>query len=234
MSIDTITSQVYTVVAVYRGGDVADITPANLIKCDVNSAPDGHSLVRFQAQHGVTNSILIDGTNGATGLIFLHYCLGAAPVVGSEIAMPPLREGNPLSLTASVSGGTPPPTYQWYRNSQPISLATGPSYFVSQLQAADAGVYSLVVSNCLGLSSNVVSRITVEIPLPIGFTASRVSGQFQFHVTGSLMHDVTVEGTTNFLNWIPLWTNRPPALLDYLDPLSASLPQRFYRAIPWP
>ena len=48
------------------------------------------------------------------------------------------------------------------------------------------------------------------------------------------MHDVTVEGTTNFLNWIPLWTNRPPALLDYLDPLSASLPQRFYRAIPWP
>jgi len=148
--------------------------------------------------------------------------------------MPPVREGGPLALTASVSGTTPAPIYQWYRNSQLISLATGPTYFLAQVQAADAGIYSLVVSNCLGFSSNVVSRITVEIPLTLGYATSRVGGQLQFHVTGSLIHDVTVEGTTNFLNWIPVWTNHPPAFLDYPDPLSAILPWRFYRAIPWP
>src|SRR5205085_6036892 len=73
ISIDTSTSQVQTVVAVYRGGSLSDAIPANLIVCDVNSAPDGHSLVKFAAEPGVTNSILVDGVNGASGLIYLHY-----------------------------------------------------------------------------------------------------------------------------------------------------------------
>ena len=235
MSIDTITSQVFTVVAVYRGGEVSDIVPSKLIACDVNSAPDGHSLVRFQAQQGVTNSVLVDGINGAIGTIFLHYCLGSAPLVAGSSEDPLVVEGTTLSLVGPVSGGIPPPSYQWYRNGAAINGATTANYSVDNVQTSAAGLYSLVASNCLGVSSNVIARVTIQIPLHLGYSTTTNGGRWEFNLNGSASHAFTFQGTTNFLNWIPFYTNATPfAPVTVPDPASLTLPYRFYRAIPWP
>ena len=235
MSIDTITSQVFTVVAVYRGGEVSDIVPSKLIACDVNSAPDGHSLVRFQAQQGVTNSVLVDGINGAIGTIFLHYCLGSAPLVAGSSDAPLVVEGTTLSLIGPVSGGIPPPSYQWYRNGAAINGATTANYSVDNVQTSAAGLYSLVASNCLGVSSNVIARVTIQIPLHLGYSTTTNGGRWEFNLNGSASHAFTIQGTTNFLNWIPFYTNATPfAPVTVPDPASLTLPYRFYRAIPWP
>ncbi len=49
-----------------------------------------------------------------------------------------------------VATGTPAPTYQWRFNSTDISGATDSTYTRSNAQPADAGSYSVVVSNVAG------------------------------------------------------------------------------------
>jgi len=235
MSIDTVTSQVQTVIAVYRGGDLRDITTANLITCDINSAADGHSLVRFPVQAGVTNSVLVDGVDGATGLIYLHYNLGIPPTVAQTPITPIIAEGGTLSLVGPVSGGTPSPNYRWYRNNLLLIGENGPNLVINNVTANAAGVYALVASNSFGLSSNIVARVTIDVPLHINSHEVIVGGGRQFHIMGSASRAFVVQGTTNFLNWIPLYTNTVPfAPVDFSDPGIAGFPVRFYRAIPWP
>ena len=52
-----------------------------------------------------------------------------------------------LSVTAS---GAPAPAFQWYFNSSAINGATAPTLALSDVRVADAGDYSVVVSNTLG------------------------------------------------------------------------------------
>jgi hypothetical protein len=129
---------------------------------------------------------------------------------------------------------TPVPVYQWYRNGTAISEAAQAIYNLPNLPADAAGVYSVVASNCLGRSSNIVARVTVEVPLTLNFLALRAAGNLDFHVTGAASHGFMIQATSNFLNWIPLFTNTTPfAPVNFADPLSATQPRRFYRAMPW-
>jgi hypothetical protein len=234
-SIDTTTTEIPTVIAVYRGGTYPDLAPANLVACDINSAPDGRSLVRFPVVAGTTYSILIDGVNGATGLIYLHYSFGFPPTVIPSSAGAVVTEGGTLTLNGAVSGGTPPPLYTWYRNGGVVASTSTSSLVRNNLSANEGGVYSLVASNGLGISSNVVARVTVEIPLHLTFSATRdVSGQ-QFRVYGVASTGFYIQGTTNFRNWIPLYTNLVPySPVNFLDSAAATQPRRFYRALPAP
>jgi hypothetical protein len=235
MSIDTIGSEVATVVAVYRGSRTTDLISPNFVACDVSSAADGHSLIRFKATNGIAYSILVDSLNAERGKIFLHYCLGTVPVVTANTATSVVAEGGTLSLIGSVSGGDPPPVYQWYRNGAAIAGATGAEYSRNNFGVDATGVYSLVASNCLGISSNVVGRVTVEVPLHVNFLASSQGGVFQFQVYGSASHPFVVQYTTNFLNWIPVVTNATPyAPMSFTDSVTGNRPIRVFRAIPWP
>src|SRR5207247_4534046 len=135
-----------------------------------------------------------DGINGATGTIVLNYCLGSPPAVAAASATPLVSEGTTLSLIGAVSGGTPPPIYQWYRNGAAIQGATTANYSTNNVQAAAGGVYSLVASNCLGVSSNVVARVTIEVPLHLAYFTTTNAGRWQFNLSGSASHSFTIQG----------------------------------------
>ena len=57
-------------------------------------------------------------------------------------------------------------------------------------------------------------------------------GQFGFDLTGQAGKVVVVEGSTDLMNWGPLWTNTFtfPATLNFSDPQSRVHSNRFYRA----
>ncbi len=74
------------------------------------------------------------------------------------------------SVTFSVGVlGTPPFTYQWYKNSVAISGATSSTYSLPSLASGDAGTYYVVVSDTYGntvQSSNAVLAVnTPAVPL---------------------------------------------------------------------
>ncbi|MDB6024751.1 MAG: Endoglucanase [Verrucomicrobiales bacterium] len=86
------------------------------------------------------------------------------PVVGPAIT------GSPQSITVNQSSnatftvtatGTPSPTYQWLFNGTNIANATATNYTRTNVQPADAGTYSVVVTNAGG-SATASATLTVN------------------------------------------------------------------------
>src|ERR1019366_2201052 len=62
------------------------------------------------------------------------------------------------------ANGTAPLSYQWQFDGVPIGGATGTSYTRSSVQPADAGSYSVVVSNTFGSATSANAPLTVDVP----------------------------------------------------------------------
>lgn len=99
-------------------------------------------------------------------------------------------EGNTMTLSVTATG-TPPLTYQWYKNSLPITGATNNTYTVSSVVSADAGTYHCIVTNgCNSQQSNAISVTIRTAPVITNQSSStnRCSGQ-------SMTFSVTASGT---------------------------------------
>lgn len=79
-------------------------------------------------------------------------------VVGSSVAFSAYVSGAPLPTYA-------PPTYQWRKNGLPISGATLPTLGFPKVDLGDAGTYSVVATNTLGVAVSEAASLSV---LPSG------------------------------------------------------------------
>lgn len=66
--------------------------------------------------------------------------------------------GQTMTLTVVVTGGSEPYSYQWYKNGNAISGATGASYVKAAAATGDSGTYKVVVQDDY---SNIISDSTV-------------------------------------------------------------------------
>lgn len=67
--------------------------------------------------------------------------------------------GDSTTLTVSAIG-VPPLSYQWRKNGSAIAGATGPTYTVANVSAANAGSYDVVVSNSFGSATSKPALVT--------------------------------------------------------------------------
>ena len=58
--------------------------------------------------------------------------------------------GQRVTLSVNPDRGTPPFTYQWFRDAKAIQGATASSYVVACFAKADAGRYTVTTSNSAG------------------------------------------------------------------------------------
>lgn len=74
------------------------------------------------------------------------------------------------SVTFTVSaGGTPPLTYQWFFDGNPIAKATSPSLTLSDIQNSNTGTYTVVVANGVNVETSDSATLTVlDIPVITG------------------------------------------------------------------
>lgn len=86
------------------------------------------------------------------------------PVILSAPANQTVFAGGNASFTV-VAGGTQPLTYQWSFNGTNLDGQTGSSLTITNAQAGEAGVYSVVVSNFLG-TNGASATLTVVPPSP--------------------------------------------------------------------
>jgi hypothetical protein len=72
-----------------------------------------------------------------------------------------VTEGANVSFSVSADGELPL-TYHWKKNGNPIGVPIdSPSYSISGVVPADAGNYSVTVSNSLGISNSQIATLTV-------------------------------------------------------------------------
>ncbi|MBX2898076.1 MAG: VCBS repeat-containing protein [Cyclobacteriaceae bacterium] len=80
-----------------------------------------------------------------------------------------------LATFSVAASGTPSLTYQWRINGTPIAGATGANYSITAVQPADAGTYSVIITNGCGTitSANIVVTVNtcgaqpVIAPVPL-------------------------------------------------------------------
>ena len=95
-------------------------------------------------------------------LTFTRYL---APVLPPEITAEPVSITTTPLMAASFSvtvKGTPPLSYQWYRGDTALSGETNATYSLASVRHADAGNYSVVITNVAGAVTSAVASLTVE------------------------------------------------------------------------
>jgi hypothetical protein len=229
LQVDTIGSDIDTVLAVYAGNTVNTLKP---VICDNNSAPDGiRSLVKFSAYP--TNSYLLaaDGVNGAKGNIKINWRFGDGPVIHSVFVTRGSGSGGG-TLSADASTATKDETYQWFFNGQRLSGATNTTLAVTNMQFAQSGMYSLMVSNFAGFVSNRV------VPLNYGLVRSN-NNTWNFRLTGPISGKTVLwrstNCSTNLNDWQIVYTNRAGNTnLIYEETNIGTNRSRFYQLRPAP
>lgn len=165
MAIDTLGSRFDTVLAVYTGTAVNNLT-AIASNDDVSSSPHIQtSSVTFTAVSGQTYYIAVDGWAGDSAGINLD--LNFTP----SSTQPPTITTQPTSASVTVGGtasfsvvATNATSYQWSFNNSAISGATSANYSISSAQTSNSGNYFVTVSNAGG--SVVSNTVTLTVTTP--------------------------------------------------------------------
>jgi hypothetical protein len=227
MEIDTLGSDIATVLAVYTGGDIFSL---RTVATNVNGAPDGlRSLVKFPATNGTAYLVAVDGVNGAQGSIYVNWRMGVAPnPVGPPKTLVILNGGG-LALQSGVTNNATAPTYQWQVNGVNIAGATNASFTLQSLQFYQVGSYGVVIKNLLGQVINPVATVSAQTPLTLA------PGSNGFQLNGSATQAVVLQLSTNLTLWTPIFTNPTPLLpILFTDTNSPKRPNAFYKTKPWP
>jgi hypothetical protein len=150
----------------------------------------------------------------------------AAGCGGQSSSAPPSILQSPASVAASAcdtvtlvvsATGTASIAYQWLKNGSPISGATDAVLVLQTVDVADAGSYSVTVTNAQGTVASTPSLVTVTIPPP------SASPTVVANESGSLIiHDgFVVWGGGGYLHSTPA---RCPGVINHLLEVSFIAP----------
>ena len=117
-----------------------------------------------------------------------------APAITSQPASATVAPGGSATFTVTATG-TPSPAYQWRKNGADVPGATSSSLTIANAQAADAGSYTVVVSNSVGSIVSDGAVLAVESPLPAAAGAPSAAP-----TSGSATNTVTLTWTDNSSN----------------------------------
>ena len=134
------------------------------------SAATATSYTRSNAQTNDSGPYLVVVTNifGAVTSSAANLTItNSAPVFGTQPKTQSVFAGSNVTFTVTTSQGSDPRFYQWRREGVPIDSATNTSYIITDAQQADAGNYSVSVSNFLGSITSADATLTVIDTLPI-------------------------------------------------------------------
>ncbi len=193
---------------------------------DVSGAPETGSVYRVRGLNLATQSVYSVEAPAQPGL---------PPRIVLQPADALAAPGETLAMSVTAEG-VAPLAYLWLRNGAPAATPGGPTLAFPSVALGDAGLYSVVVSDAIGLSTtSAVARLTVTEPpsLSLGANGAGVNqaGLFTLQFTGPPEVRHVIEATTDFQQWIPLGTNSTgDGLIEFSDPGSTNFVRRFYRA----
>ena len=160
-----------------------------------------------------------------------HEAGRVAPLITSQPQDQVGYWGKSATFTVTAAGAAPL-AYQWQKNSVPIAGGPGSSLVVTNLQAADAGSYSVVVTNECGSTTSDNAYLTMN---PAGVSLALYSG---ITIDGAVGLSYGIQSTTD-LSGTNSWrglanvTLSVPTML-WFDLQPANQPKRYYRVVPGP
>jgi hypothetical protein len=155
-----------------------------------------------------------------------EYNIPNFPIIATAPATQTAEAGGVVNLAANVTG-YPPPTFQWFFNGNVIVGCTNCFLCLSGVQATNVGVYTLFVSNIVGVVTSSPAMLNVipvveRRPVP----GVEVAGE-----AGSLLNVDYANSLNPSPNWTALGSVTLTSTSQFCPDLTMPLPTaRFYRA----
>jgi purine nucleoside phosphorylase len=132
-----------------------------------------------------------------------------------------------------VATGSAPLGYQWSRNGTAVSGATNSMLTLNTAQSADAGSYTVMVTDVAGSVPSMVATLTVIPPTPPSFdSAGMTPNGFTFQLSVPVGCTYVILATTNLQDWTPISTNVAlTGSVVVTDPAATNCSRQFYRAM---
>jgi len=117
------------------------------------------------AQSGNYWLVASNAVGVTTSVVAVLTVNSQAPVFTQQPASRSVLWGEFVSLYGWAVGG-PPPTLQWWFNDAPVAGATNSSLDLGSVVPAQAGDYTIVASNAVGVVTSLVAVVTVSSQAP--------------------------------------------------------------------
>jgi uncharacterized repeat protein (TIGR01451 family) len=183
---------VFTVVA---GGDAPLQYQWFKDAVEIPAATDSnYTIENAQAANEGSYSVRVSNGVGSTNSASAALRVRNLPTIAQPPASQTVTQGQVTVFTVQA-GGDGPFTYQWFFNStNPIPGASNPTLSIPDTQPADAGLYSVRVTNLVGFAISPEAALTVRlIPTITAQPAGRI-----IPVGGSVTFSVEVSGEEPF------------------------------------
>jgi uncharacterized delta-60 repeat protein len=179
-------------------------------------------------------SVIISNSSGSVTSLVATLTV-VDPFISTQPVSKKVNAGTNI-LFSTAAAGTAPLTYQWLRNGLSLDGTTGTSLALTNVQWADAGSYSVVISNACTSVTSAVATLSVNGPFILlnDGNCSLSTNGFGFNVGCMPNQSVVIEVSSNLVDWVPVQTNvvTSAGIIVFLDPEAGSFRQRFYRVVP--
>ena len=180
----------------------------------------------------------------------VHHYYAAMGGSVEYAANSPLLVGQLVDQTAAFGSdavfrvsalGLAPLTYTWYKNGQPVLTATNGTLALTAVARADAGIYSVMVSNSVDRVQSNSATLTVQIPQRLTNPQLSSQGVLQlvagytdgWPVSPEELPGFEAQVSSNLADWVTLANSLSVSnsLLILQDASSGNQTARFYRII---
>ncbi len=186
-----------------------------------------------QPTHAGSYSVLVSNVGNSILSAPAVLKVNEPPVITSPPQSQSVQTTSNVTFTVTAVG-TPPLFYQWQLNGAPLPGATDSSYTRIAVQLADAGSYSVTVTNLAGGVTSPPAWLTVLPAQAAQFEACArlADGRVHLRWRGEPGWSYTVQAATN-LYFSPALQFGPFTSADgwfeFVDDEATNAPQRFYR-----
>lgn len=122
-------------------------------------------VVSAASMNGDKFRCVVTNTAGSSTSNVATLSSGVAPSITVHPSPVSVTAGQSASFTV-VASGTAPLSYQWYRYGVAVTGATSSTLTLSNAQSADAGAYTVTVTNSFGSMGSNVGSLTVNSAAP--------------------------------------------------------------------
>lgn len=141
----------------------------NLVPSDRFSGVNSSALLisRLATNDTANYSVIISNPSGSiTSSVAGLTVTGTLPSFSSEPSSQIISAGDSVTFSAAATGD-PLPTYQWRLNGTNLTGKTNASFSIGDVQAANAGDYTVMASNIVGQTPSQVATLTVQDRAPV-------------------------------------------------------------------
>jgi hypothetical protein len=188
------------------------------------------TLANVQSTNSGSYQVVVSNPAGSVSSAVAVLTVVAPPAITVQPTNQTVLAGSAVEFDVAASG-TVPLNYQWQWNGTNLDGAVSQTLSLTNVQPAQAGSYSVMVTNAGGSATSAVAVLTVAGPPVLLNPRTIADGAFTFTIVGAAGLAYLVEVTTNLVEWTPLGSvSNQTGQAAFIDSTSSNSVARFYRA----